>query len=470
VTLERPELQDFVIIGATGDLARRKLFPALWNLFRQNLLPEICSIICAARRPMDDETMREHARNAVLDFAPDDYDAGLWPEFSSHIGYVQLTPEGYDQLQHQCHQADRVFYLATPPDQVAAIAARLHKHGLHEGAKIVIEKPFGLDAESARRLNALLHEGFDESQVYRIDHYLGKETVQNILVFRFANSVFERIWNRDAIEHIQVTVAESIGIEGRGSFYDQVGALRDIVQNHVLQMLAVLTMEPPSSFEPERIRDEKAKLLAAVRPIDPRRVVRGQYTDGVVQGKEVPAYTQEAEVAPASTTETFVALELFIDNWRWAGVPVYLRTGKRLPYRATEMEIAFKDTPIDYLESATRLLHPNHLIYRIQPDEALSFRLLTKRPGPSMVVDQTDMRFDYRGGFMVEPAEAYERLIYDVMNGDQTLFVREDAVTRAWEVIQPILNEPTPVFTYAAGTWGPSEADQLLAPHRWHLR
>ena len=470
MTLERPDLQDIVIIGATGDLARRKLLPALWNLFRRNLLPEVCSIVCAGRRPFDDEWIRQHVRSSLEEFTRGTFDEALWPEFAERLCYLQLTEDGYDRIREHAHEARRIFYLATPPDEVMEIVRSLSRHRLNEGARIVVEKPFGFDSASARELNAVLHEAFSESDIYRIDHYLGKETVQNLLVFRFANAVFERIWNRDAIEHIQLTVAESIGIEGRGAFYEDVGALRDIVQNHLLQMLALLTMEPPSSFGAEAVRDEKVKLLDAVRPVDPRRVVRGQYTEGVVDSRQVPGYNDEKDVSPDSAIETFVALELFIDNWRWAGVPVYLRTGKRLPFRATELEIAFKDAPIDYLADAANLLHPNHLIYRVQPDESITLRLLTKVPGPSMIVDQTDMTFTYHDGFMVEPEEAYERLIHDVLSGDQTLFVREDAAVRAWEILQPVLDKPPPVFAYPAGTRGPSEADTLVAPAEWHLR
>ena len=474
MTLERPELQDLIVIGATGDLSRRKLIPALYRLHSKGLLPEVCSVVGAARGPLDDGAFRALAREAVLEFAPSAFNEQAWSAFASQLTYIQLggdgSPDGgYLAIKECTGQSPRTFYLATPPAMVPEIVANLAESGLNRDARIVVEKPFGTDVRSARELNAVLHEAFDESSIFRIDHYLGKETVQNILVGRFTNAVFERIWNRDAIQHIQITVAEALGMEGRGASYDGVGALRDIVQNHVLQMLALLTMEPPTSFEAERIRDEKTKLLRAVRPVDPARVVRGQYTSGTVGGEAVPGYLEEPKVAPGSDTETYVALELFIDNWRWAGVPVYLRTGKRLPYRATEMELAFRDVPIDYLQGAAPLLHPNHLIYRIQPDEAIVFRLLTKVPGPAMEVEQTDMAFSYEG-FMTQPAEAYERLIHDVMKGDQTLFVREDAIERAWEIIEPVLLAPPPLLLYEAGSWGPEEAGGLVAPSRWHTR
>jgi glucose-6-phosphate 1-dehydrogenase len=470
MTLERPAHQDFVIIGATGDLSRRKLLPALFSLYRNGLLPEQCEIIGSTRTSLDNDAFRKLAHDAVIEFAPEGFDEAAWGQFARCLSFVQLRTEGYEEISNHCRAAERVFYLATPPAIVPDIVRNLATRGLNENARIVVEKPFGTDLASARELNRALHEVFDESHIYRIDHYLGKETVQNILICRFANAVFERVWNRDAIQHIQITVAESIGIEGRASFYEGIGALRDIVQNHGLQMLALLTMEPPTSFTAESIRDEKAKLLDAVRPVDPRRVVRGQYNAGVVLGKPVPGYRNEPGVAPDSMTETYVALELFIDNWRWSGVPIYLRTGKRLPHRSTEVEIAFRDVPMEYLGEAAHLLHPNHFIYRIQPDEGIVFRLLTKVPGPALDVRQTDMEFSYEDGFMVKPAEAYERLIHDVMHGDQTLFVREDAIERAWEIIQPVLDAPPPLFTYEAGSWGPAEADNLVAPSVWHLR
>jgi glucose-6-phosphate 1-dehydrogenase len=334
---------------------------------------------------------------------------------------------------------------------------------------VVIEKPFGTDLESARGLNQMLHAVFNESQIFRIDHYLGKETVQNILVFRFANSVFEEVWNRNSVDHIEITVAESIGIEGRGPFYEQVGALRDILQNHVLQMLALLTMEPPASFEAEAIRDEKAKLLLAVKPVEPRDVVRGQYTAGGIGGESVPGYREEQDVAPDSTTETFAALRLGIDNWRWAGVPIYLRTGKRLPVRATKLDVSFKAAPISYLPpAAAGHLVANRLTHRIQPEERITFSFLTKVPGPTLQARPVEMTFAYGDCFMVEPTEAYERLIHDVMQGDQTLFVREDAVNRAWAIVQPVIDSPPPICFYPAGSWGPKESEALIAPNEWH--
>jgi len=469
MTLARPKSQDFVIVGATGDLAKRKLLPALYNLYTNNLLPEICEIIGFARTDFDVNAFRQFARQSIEEHSRTGIDGRLWEDFASRLEYVRLRDEGYKVLKDHCKESERTFYLAVPPDSVPEVVRNIGAYGLSAGARIVVEKPFGIDLKSAQKLNAALHEVFTEPQIFRIDHYLGKETVQNILVFRFANSVFERVWNREAIDHIQITVAEDIGIEGRGNFYEEVGALRDIVQNHALQMLALLAMEPPASFAAEAIRDEKAKLLQAVRPANPRNTVRGQYTAGKTDGEEVPGYRLEPGVAPDSQTETFVALRLDIANWRWAGVPIYLRTGKHLPKRATEVELAFKEEPIDYLGGAA-FLHSNHLTLHIQPDEGITFEFLAKEPGPELKAKEVAMDFSYDEAFMVAPAEAYERLIHDVMENDQTLFVREDAVERAWAIVQPLLDQPPPVTFYPAGTWGPPEADLLVAPHQWHLR
>ncbi len=340
-----------------------------------------------------------------------------------------------------------------------------------EGTRLLIEKPFGRDLASACDLDRRLSAVLDESQIFRIDHYLGKETVQNILVFRFGNSVFERIWNRDAIAHIEITVAESAGMDGRGYFYEEVGALRDIVQNHMLQVLSLLTMEPPASFDAEAIRDEKVKLLKAVQPLDPATVVRGQYTRGRVDGREVPGYRDEENVAPNSDIETFAAARISIENWRWAGVPIYLRTGKRLPFRATEIEIAFKSVPRSYFE-ATPVEHvsPNTLTMCIQPDEQITLSFLAKVPGQEINVQQVSMNFSYDDAFSAEPAEAYERLIRDAVEGDRTLFVRSDSVERAWEIVQPVLDNPPPLRFYEPGSWGPLESDEIVSPLRWHLR
>jgi glucose-6-phosphate 1-dehydrogenase len=471
MTLTRASLHDIVIVGATGDLSRRKLLPSLYRLFAGGVLPEQFAIIGFARSRLDTTAFHELARESIERFAEVQVEEETWHRFAGHLAYVGQAAGGYDELRECCQGDGRIFYLALPPEAVERVVRDLQASGLNRDSRVVVEKPFGLDASSARQLNQALHAAFDESQIYRIDHYLGKETVQNLLVFRFTNALFERVWNRDAIDHIQLTVAESIGVEGRGRSYDGVGALRDIVQNHVLQMLAMLTMEPPASFDPERIRDERMKLLRTVRPVRPARAVRGQYGPGATaEGSSVPGYRAEENVPPDSDTETYVALELAIDNWRWAGVPIHVRAGKRMPYRATELEVAFKGTPINYVPAdEIALLHQNHLVYRVQPDEAITLRFLAKLPGPAVAVKDIDLQFTYRDGFMVRPAEAYDRLLHDVMLGDQTLFVRADAIERAWEIVQPLLDAPPPLHSYPAGTWGPVEAGALVAPGGWHL-
>lgn len=469
MTLHQPNAQDLILIGATGDLSRRKILPALYNLYRSHLIPELGHILGFARSDFDTESFHKFAREAVTEFSRTPVDDAIWPDFINRMHFVRLEDEGWQVLAEHCQEAERTFYLAVPPGAVAEVAANIGQYGLQENARVVVEKPFGTDLESARKLNQALHSVFAEKQIFRIDHYLGKETVQNILVLRFANMVFERGWNRESVDSIQITVAESIGIEGRGSFYEQVGALRDIVQNHVLQVLALLTMEPPVSFAAEDIRDEKAKLLHTVRPLHPEEVVRGQYTAGMVDGEEVPGYRQEPGVAPDSQTETYLAARIHIDNWRWAGVPIYIRTAKRLPSRTTEVDLVFRETPIRYLPALPHH-HSNHLTLQIQPEEKIDLAFIAKRPGPEMQPQRVRMDFSYEESFMVQPAEAYERLIHDVMEGDSTLFVREDAVEHAWEIVQPIIDRPPPLHLYPAGAWGPKEADELVAPHSWHLQ
>ncbi|HWO73004.1 MAG TPA: glucose-6-phosphate dehydrogenase [Dehalococcoidia bacterium] len=463
------ESQDIVIVGATGNLARRRLLPALYDLEAQGHLPKRGRIVGAARRPMSAEAFRGMVAEAVKG-ARLPWDEKVWASFSRRLDYVPFTGEDLSGLREHLSEASRLVYLATPPAAFGPIVRDLASHGLTEGSRVVIEKPFGRDIVSARALDAELREVFDESQIFRIDHFLGKETVQNILVFRFGNSVFERVWNRDAIDHIELTVAETVGVEGRGDFYEGVGALRDVVQNHMLQILSLLTMEPPASFHAENIRDEKLKLLRAVRPVSPGEVVRGQYTRGRIEGREVPGYRDEENVAPDSETETFVALRLWIDNWRWAGVPIYLRTGKRLPRTATEIEIAFRDVPTSYFAGTfVHQLQPNQLTLCIQPSESIQFSFLAKKPGPEIEVEPVTMRFDYEAAFSVEPAEAYERLLLEAMEGDHTLFVRGDSVEQAWSVLQPVLDAPPPLRFYPAGTWGPAESQALVAPKTWHL-
>jgi glucose-6-phosphate 1-dehydrogenase len=471
MSLQRPADQDVIIVGATGDLTHRKLLPALYNLFAtDDLLPEHGRIIGYARSHLDTAEFRARAADAIRAFSRTGFDEEAWAAFSERLVFVCADPEGIPGLAEHCEQPTRLVYLSVPPSAFAATVRDLGACGMVEGTRLVVEKPFGRDVTSARELSATLHGVFAESQIFRIDHYLGKETVQNILVFRFGNAIFERVWNRDAIDNIQITVAESLGIEGRGAFYEEVGAFRDIIQNHVFQVLALLTMEPPSSFQPEAIRDEKAKLFHAMQPLEPASVVRGQYTRGRVNGEQVPGYREEEDVSPESSTETFAALQLCIDNWRWAGVPIFLRTGKRLPRRETEVLVSFKDVPIHFFAgTGVERLPANHLTIDIQPDEQITLAFLAKVPGPEITVKPVRMDFSYGEAFMAQPAEAYERLLYDAMDGDHTLFARGDGVERAWAVVQPVLDDMPPVCPYPAGTWGPKEADDLIAPRRWHL-
>ncbi len=362
----------------------------------------------------------------------------------------------------------RLFYCGTPPSAVPTIVRRIDDSGLADGARIVLEKPIGHDLASARELGRIVCEVFDEPQVFRIDHYLGKEAVQNILVFRFANSMVERAWCADAVDHVQITVAEAAGIEERGRYYEEAGALRDMVQNHLLQVLSFVAMEPPDSLAAEDVRDRKAELLQAVRPFSEEELVRGQYSAGVVEGREVRAYRDEERVAPESTVETFVALRAWIDNPRWNGVPFYLRTGRHLPHRSTEVAIALRESEGRLFEEAgIARLPAHHLALRIQPDEGISLVFRAKEPGPGMALDAVPMDFSYGGSFRTRPAEAYERLLHDAMAGDQTLFLRDDAVERSWEIVAPVLEAPGAVHPYAAGTWGPSAADELIAPRAW---
>ena len=471
MSLQAPEDQDIVIIGGTGDLARRKLLPALYNLHLEGLLPAQGKIIGYARTRRSDDEFRAAAAAAVKEFSRTGLDEKAWSSFAERLTFVWAEPDGFAGVRRRCEQPTRLIYLATPPSTFPSTIRALGEHGLDSGTRLVVEKPFGHDVASAEELENTLHEVFEEPQIFRIDHYLGKETVQNILVFRFGNSIFERVWNRDAIDYVQITVAESIGIEGRGAFYEEVGALRDIIQNHVFQVLSLLAMEPPSSFDPEAIRDEKVKLFHAMQLLDPASVVRGQYTSGRINDEQVPGYLEEAGVAGDSSTETFVALQLHIDNWRWAGVPFFLRTGKRLPRRATEVLISFRDIPVRFFEgTGVQQLPANHLTISIQPDEEITFAFLAKVPGPEIKVKPVQMNFSYGDAFMAQPAEAYERLLHEAMDGDHTLFARGDGVERAWAVVQPVLDAIPPVRPYPAGSWGPPEADRLIAPRTWHLR
>jgi glucose-6-phosphate 1-dehydrogenase len=479
MAIASPPPQTLVVFGASGDLARRKLLPALYDLAYEGLLPERYAIVGSGGSRLDDADFRKRARGGIEQFSRHRLDDGRWQAFARALSYVSAALDdahAFGALRERLVTVDadlgdegrRLFYCATPPSAFPTIVRRIGEAGLGEDARIVVEKPIGHDLASARELDRIARAVFDERQVFRIDHYLGKEAVQNILVFRFANSMVERAWSGDVVDHVQITVAESDGIERRGRYYEEAGALRDMVQNHLLQLLAFVAMEPPDSLAPEDVRDRKAELLAAVRPLSTDDVVRGQYTAGVVEGHEVPGYRDEERVARESTVETFVALRAWIDNERWKDVPFYLRTGKRLPHRATEVAIVLRDPARRLFDGAgIARLPAHHLALRIQPDEGISMIFRAKEPGPGMALDTVPMDFSYASSFRTRSAEAYERLLHDAMADEQTLFLREDAVERAWEIVAPILDASGPVHPYAAGTWGPSAADDLIAPRAW---
>src|SRR6266545_1464413 len=477
-----------VIFGASGDLTRRKLIPALWSLYASRTLPEPFAIIGTARTQMSDVEFKTRMREAVEEFArikpPSET---VWDRFASALSYVVGDPteaELYAQLgrtltemeQRRGGPADRLFYCAMPPSLYDDIIAQLGESGLareQDGGwtRIIIEKPFGHDAQSARDLNRQLAAVFHEDQVYRIDHYLGKETVQNILAFRFANGILEPLWNRTHVAHVQLTVAETLGVETRGAYYEEAGALRDMVQNHLLQLLCLIGMEPPVTFDAAPVRDEKNKVLRAIRPIDPKRLdevaVRGQYGPGFVGGRLVPGYRQEKGVAPTSTTETYVALRLLIDSWRWAGVPFLLRTGKRLSSQVSEIAITFHRTPHMIFRRDPSGVAPNVLVIRIQPDEGIALTVVAKTPGPDMRLAPITLDFHYGEAFGSRPPEAYERLLLDAIHGDATLYARGDWVEQAWDILTPVMAGwaamPPPSFpNYDAGTWGPTEAARIL--------
>jgi glucose-6-phosphate 1-dehydrogenase len=484
-----PSPAAIVIFGATGDLTQRKLVPALYSLATQQLLAPETAVVGVARSELSDDVFRERMRTAVETHGRVPLDEDIWDGFAHRLSYVAAPfdePNGYARLRTHLETLDaelgtrgnRLFYLATAPEFFPVIAENLGGAGLAEEpddgerfARLVVEKPFGMDLASARELNARLNAVFRERQVYRIDHYLGKETVQNLLVLRFGNAIFEPLWNRRYIDHVQITVAEDLGVGTRGGYYDQSGAQRDIVQNHMMQLLSIVAMEPPARFESREVRDEKVKVLRAVPCFDEetarRDAVRGQYGPGWIAGEPVPGYREEHGVDPNSTTETFVAMRLEVDNWRWAGTPFYLRTGKRLPRRATEVAIQFKAVPhLPFASTAVETLEPNLLLLRIQPDEGASLRFLAKVPGPQIDLRVVSMDFAYGSAFLRPSPEAYERLLLDALLGDSTLFTRWDEVERAWEILDPLIHhwESTAddLHEYPAGTWGPPAADQVL--------
>ncbi len=484
-----PPPASIVIFGATGDLTSRKLLPALYNLRRAGLLPAHFAVVGYARKELTSEAFAETLRAATVEHSRVPVDPALWQDFAEGIAYVSgefADAGGFERLTRTLERVDRergtggnhLFYFATPPTFYPILFENLGRTGLlreKEGrfARVIVEKPFGHDLVSARTLNETALRVADERQIFRIDHYLGKETVQNILVFRFGNAIFEPLWNQKYVDHVQVTVGESLGVEGRGRFYEEAGALRDIVQNHVLQLVALVAMEPPGAFDAGPIRDEKVKVLRAVPRFLPRdvaaRVVRGQYGPGSVAGEDVPDYRQEEGVAPDSATETYVALELAVDNWRWAGVPFFVRAGKRLPRRVTEIAVQFKGVPHAIFGPADGVApEPNVLALRIQPEEGISLKFGAKVPGTRVRVEPVKMDFLYGSAFGTDPPEAYERLLLDALLGDPTLFIRKDEIEAAWALVTPVLeawaDAPPPAFpNYDAGTWGPEAADALMA-------
>jgi glucose-6-phosphate 1-dehydrogenase len=468
-----------VIFGASGDLAHRKLIPALYALMVRRLLPPRFAIVGVARSEGSDESYRADMKEAVQKYARDEFREDIWNELSENMHYLATDfadEGGEEELDRLVARLDtendlggnRVYYLAVPPVAFPTIVEALGKRKSAKGwTRLIVEKPFGHDLASARQLNELLMQHFTEDEIFRIDHYLGKETVQNMLALRFANGIFEPIWNRQFIDHVQITVAESIGIEGRAAYYESAGAIRDIFQNHLLQLLALTAMEPPIDFTAESVRNEKVKVLRALHTPGPKSVVRGQYGRGFVEGEEVPAYREEPGVAPDSMTETYVAAKLYVDNWRWADTPFYVRMGKRLARRETTIAIQFKRAPHPpFEETSAEGLRPNVLLVHVQPDEGVSLAIGAKVPGQGLQIRTVHMDFLYGGAFRTSLPEAYERLILDTLLGDGTLFTRSDEVEEQWLLVDAIVaawQRDRPSFpNYAAGTWGPPSADDLV--------
>jgi glucose-6-phosphate 1-dehydrogenase len=494
--MRKPDPCIVVIFGASGDLTKRKLLPALYHLEQSGLLPKEISVVGVARRPLEETFASDMKEGILAGGGVEDSEDALAPfvaniqyyamNFDDDAGYAGLK-EKLDSLDAKAGtQGNRLYYLATAPEYFADIINSLGKHGMnkpdpakpHSWVRTIIEKPFGHDLESARALNDDVNKVFDEDQIFRIDHYLGKETVQNILVFRFANGIFENVWNRNYIDHVEITAAEAIGIEGRGPFYETAGALRDVVQNHVMELLSFVAMEPPVSFEAAAVRAEKVKVWKSIQPIHPSDTVRGQYGPATVDGKPVLGYRQEDRVHPRSQTETYVGLRLEIENWRWAGVPFYLRAGKRMAKRVTEITIAFKQPPLSIFKDAegkgAEGVKNNVISMRIQPDEGITLRFGAKVPGPQMTIGQVNMNFSYAEAFGASSANGYERLLLDAMLGDATLFAHRDGVEATWALMTPLLEywakNPIKDFpNYPAGSWGPPASDAMLKQdgRRW---
>ncbi len=484
-----PQPCAIVIFGATGDLTHRKLIPALYNIAADGEMPPAVVVIGFARRPKTDKEFRAEMEEATRKFSRQEVRDEVWDEFAKSLFYHRSefeNPEGYKTLARRLDQLDeesgtrgnRLFYFATSPEQFETIIDNLKAAGLNRTrpggwARVILEKPFGTDLPSARKLNRVVHSAFTEDQTYRIDHFLGKETAQNILVLRFANAIFEPLWNTRYIDHVQITAAETLGVETRGGYYETAGALRDMVQNHLLQLLCLTAMDPPTDLGADSIRDEKVKVVRSLRRFQPDEVrtyaVRGQYTAGTINGEPVVAYREEDRVDPHSQTETYVALRVLIDNWRWADVPIYIRVGKRLPKSGTEISVHFKRAPQVLFNRDSQTLEQNVLAIRIQPDEGISLRMQAKVPGTSFRIEPVKMDFHYGTSFGKASPEAYERLLLDAMAGDPTLFARRDEVEQAWAFIDTIekvweAKENAPkLCTYPAGSWGPEEAEELMA-------
>jgi len=485
-----------VIFGAAGDLTRRKLIPSLYNLAKYNLLSREFAVIGIARNPMSTDEFRAKLMQDLKEFAQEPIDSDLQEWFERRVFYITGEfgdASTYHQLKDLLQKVDKdygthgncFYYLATAPDFFAPIVEQLASTGLvaeehQQWRRVIVEKPFGRDLESARALNQQLLKVVTEKQIYRIDHYLGKETVQNILAFRFANGIFEPIWNRRYIDHVQISVGETVGVEQRGSYYDTAGALRDMVPNHIMQLISLTAMEPPISFQADAVRDEQAKILHAVQSLSSEdvltRTVRGQYGEGEVAGQRVPSYRSEPGVPRDSRTETFVAVKLQVDNWRWAGVPFYLRTGKRMTSRSTYIVIQFRRAPfVLFRDTEVDKLMPNQLVLHIQPEEGIALRFAAKTPGPAMRLGTVDMDFEYADYFGKQPSTGYERLLHDCMVGDATLFQRADMVEAGWSVVNSMLDlwkalPPRNFPNYPSGTWGPKEADDLLERDGRHWR